>query len=183
MLVAITIFIIAYVLIASEKINKALVALMGGTLMILSNVLSQENAFEHIDWNVIFLLISMMFLVKIVEETGVFEYSAIKLAKLVKGEPYAILLALFFVTGLFSAFLNNITIVMLIAPLSILLAGELKISPIPFLIAQVFASNIGGTATLIGDPPNTMIGSAAGLSFMDFVINLTPLIIIVISLP
>lgn len=172
------IFIIAYVFIASEKVHKTLVALFGASLMLILHVLSQDQAFHHIDFNVIFLLVSMMVLVKVVEQTGVFEYIAIKLAKMVKGEPFAILLVLFFLTALFSAILDNITTVLLIAPLSILLARELRITPIPFLLAQIFASNIGGTATLIGDPPNIMIGSAAGLSFMDFIINIAPLILI-----
>ena len=166
------IFIIAYIFIATEKINKTLVALFGASLMLILHILSQDQAFHHIDFNVIFLLVSMMVLVKVVEQTGIFEYIAIKLAKMVKGEPFAILLVLFFLTAIFSAILDNITTVLLIAPLSILLARELRISPIPFLLAQIFASNIGGTATLIGDPPNIMIGSSAGLSFLDFIINI-----------
>lgn len=178
MYIAGIIFIIAYVFIASEKINKTLVALFGASLMLIFHVLSQEAAFHHIDFNVIFLLVSMMVLVKIVEQTGIFEYIAIKLAKLVKGEPVQIMLILFFLTAVFSALLDNITTVLLIAPLSILLANELRITPIPFLIAQIFASNIGGTATLIGDPPNIMIGSAAGLTFMDFIVNIAPVIVV-----
>jgi Na+/H+ antiporter NhaD/arsenite permease-like protein len=172
------IFIISYVFIATEKIHKTLVALFGASLMLIFHVLSQEQAFHHIDFNVIFLLVSMMILVKIVEETGIFEFIAIKLAKAVKGEPFAILLVLFVLTAVFSAILDNITTVLLIAPLSILLANELRITPIPFLLTQIFASNIGGTATLIGDPPNIMIGSAAHLSFMDFIINIAPVILI-----
>jgi Na+/H+ antiporter NhaD/arsenite permease-like protein len=178
MYIAGIIFIIAYVFIATEKVHKTLVALFGASLMLVFHVLSQDQAFHHIDFNVIFLLVSMMVLVKVIEQTGIFEYIAIKLAKMVKGEPFAILLVLFFLTAIFSAILDNITTVLLIAPLSILLARELRITPIPFLLAQIFASNIGGTATLIGDPPNIMIGSAAGLSFMDFIINVAPLILI-----
>ena len=180
MYIAGSIFIISYVFIASEKINKTIIALLGASLMLLFHIISQDKAFEHVDMNVISLLISMMVLVKIVEQTGVFEFIAIKIAKFVKGDPFKIMVFLFLLTALFSALLDNITTVLLIAPVSILLAGELKISPIPFLLSQIFASNIGGTSTLIGDPPNIMIGSAAGLSFMDFVFNLFPLIIILL---
>ena len=161
---ALMIFVLAYVFIASEKVNKTLVALLGASIMIIFHVISQEAAFEHIDMNVVFLLISMMMLVKIVEKTGIFQYLAIKFAKLVKGNPYSIMIILFFMTAIFSALLDNITTVLLISPISILIARELGISPMPFLITQIFGSNIGGTATLIGDPPNIMIGSAAHLS-------------------
>ena len=172
------IFIIAYFFIASEKIHKTLVALLGASFMLLFHLISQDKAFEHIDMNVIFLLISMMILVKIIEQTGIFEYVAIKLAKAVKGKPFPLLIVLFILTALFSAFLDNITTVLLIAPISILLAKELKISALPFLISEIFASNIGGTATLIGDPPNIMIGSAAHFSFIDFLFNLAPVILV-----
>ncbi|MBN2790328.1 MAG: ArsB/NhaD family transporter [Candidatus Delongbacteria bacterium] len=177
-IIAATIFILAYIFIASEKINKTSVALLGASLMLIFHIISQDKAFEHIDMNVIFLLISMMVLVKIMEKTGIFEFIAIKFAKMAKGNPYKIMVILFFLTAVFSAFLDNITTVLLIAPVSILLAKELEISPMPFLIVQIFASNIGGTATLIGDPPNIMIGSAAGLSFLDFLINVGPIVLI-----
>jgi len=176
---AVGIFAVAYVFIASEKINKTVVALIGASLMMLFHLIPQEKAFEHIDLNVIFLLISMMILMKILEQTGVFEYLSIKLTKLVKGNPYSILTILFFLTAITSAFLDNVTTVILIAPVAILLAKELQISPMPFLIALIFSSNIGGTATLIGDPPNIMIGSAANLTFMDFMYNLSPVIAII----
>ena len=178
MIKAILIFIISYILIASEKFEKSLIALLGASLMLLFKILPQHTAFEHIDFNVIFLLISMMILVKIIEKTGIFQYLSIKFAKIVNSDPIKIMIILFFMTAIFSAFLDNITTVLLIAPVSILIANELRISPIPFLLVQIFASNIGGTATLIGDPPNVMIGSAANLSFMDFVTNLAPLILI-----
>jgi len=176
---AVGIFAVAYVFIASEKINKTVVALIGASLMMLFHLIPQEKAFEHIDLNVIFLLISMMILMKILEQTGVFEFLSIKLTKLVKGNPYSILTILFFLTAITSAFLDNVTTVILIAPVAILLAKELQISPMPFLIALIFSSNIGGTATLIGDPPNIMIGSAANLTFMDFMYNLSPVIAII----
>ncbi len=178
MIKAVLIFIISYILIASEKFEKSLIALLGASLMLLFKILPQHTAFEHIDFNVIFLLISMMILVKIIEKTGIFQYLSIKFAKIVNADPIKIMIILFFMTAIFSAFLDNITTVLLIAPVSILIANELRISPIPFLLVQIFASNIGGTATLIGDPPNVMIGSAANLSFMDFVTNLAPLILI-----
>ncbi|TYB31200.1 MAG: ArsB/NhaD family transporter [Candidatus Mcinerneyibacterium aminivorans] len=178
MFLALTIFIAAYCFIVSDKIEKSLIAMFGGSLMLILKVLPQDKAFEHIDFNVIFLLISMMILIKIFEKTGIFQYLAIKFAKKVEADPTKIILILFFMTAIFSAFLDNITTVLLIAPVSILIANELQISSIPFLIIQIFASNIGGTATLIGDPPNIMIGSAADLTFMDFILNLAPLIVI-----
>lgn len=181
-ILAISIFAVAYIFIASEKINKTIVALLGGSLMMMLHLIPQETAFEHVDFNVIFLLISMMILMKILEQTGVFEYISIKLTKFVNGNPYSILTILFFLTAVFSALLDNVTTVILIAPVAILLAKELGITPMPYLIAIIFASNIGGTATLIGDPPNIMIGSAANLTFMDFVINISPVIVIILAL-
>ena len=178
MIGAVSIFVCAYLMIAWEKINKTLIALFGASLMLLLHILPQETAMSHIDFNVIVLLISMMVLVNTVERTGIFEFVAIKLAKLVGGSPIKILLMLFLITAIFSALLDNITTVLLITPVSVLIAEELRISPLPFLLSQIFASNIGGTATLIGDPPNIMIGSAAGLSFMDFIFNIAPLIVL-----
>ncbi len=178
MIAAVSIFVVAYLMIAWEKVNKTLIALLGASLMLICHILPQDVAMHHIDFNVITLLISMMVLVSIVEQTGVFEFVAIKLAKLVGGSPIKILVMLFLITAVFSALLDNITTVLLIAPVSVLIAEELRISPLPFLLSQIFASNIGGTATLIGDPPNIMIGSAAGLTFMDFVINVAPLVLV-----
>ena len=165
---AITIFVLSYLMIAWEKINKTLVALLGASLMLILHILPQETAMGHIDFNVIVLLISMMVLVSTVERTGVFEFVAIKLAKSVGGSPVKILIMLFMITAVFSALLDNITTVLLITPVSVLIAEELRISPLPFLLSQIFASNIGGTATLIGDPPNIMIGSAAGFVVYGF---------------
>lgn len=178
MLGALLIFFVAYLFIASEKINKTIVALLAAFLMIIFHIEEQNAAFSHVDYNVIFLLIGMMLLVKIIQQTGGFEYIAIKFAKMVKGNPYKIMIVLFLMTATLSAFLDNITTVLLISPISILIANEMEISPLPFLLTQIFASNIGGTATLIGDPPNIMIGSAARLTFMDFIVNLTPIILI-----
>lgn len=174
-------FILAFIFIASEKINKAVIVLTGASLFMVSKVISQEKAFHEVDWNVIFLLIGMMIVVGIVKQTGLFQYVAIKLAKTAKGDPFMILLYLSITTAVFSALVDNVTTVLILVPITILIAVELGISPIPFVISQIIASNVGGTATLIGDPPNIMIGSAAGLSFMDFVLNLTPLIIILLG--
>jgi Na+/H+ antiporter NhaD/arsenite permease-like protein len=180
---ALSIFIICFALFTNNKLNAVLIALSGGFLMILLHIVSQEKAFSHyIDWNVIFLLIGMMLMIGVIKTTGLFEYVAIKTAKIAKGEPVKILIMLFFTTAIFSAFLDNVTTVIILTPISILIAVELGISPLPFVITQAIASNIGGTATLIGDPPNLMIGSAANLNFMDFVVNLSPVIAILIIL-
>lgn len=175
------IFILAFILIASEKINKAVIVLTGASLFIISKIISQEKAFHEVDWNVIFLLIGMMIVVGIVKQTGLFQYVAIKLAKAASGNPYRILIYLSITTAVFSALVDNVTTVLILVPITILIAVELGISPVPFVISQIVASNVGGTATLIGDPPNIMIGSAAKLSFMDFVINLTPIIFILLG--
>lgn len=173
MIIAIAIFVGCYFFIATEKINKIVVALAGAVIYIAFGFIPQDLAFSHyIDWNVIFLLIGMMIMVGIIKSTGLFEYIAIFLAKKAKGNPKKILLMLFFITGIFSALLDNVTTVVILTPISILIAVEMGISPLPFVITQAIASNIGGTATLIGDPPNVMIGSAAGISFMGFVENL-----------
>jgi Na+/H+ antiporter NhaD/arsenite permease-like protein len=171
-------FILIFLLISTEKINKTLAALGGASLFMLTAIISQEEAFAEIDWNVIFLLIGMMIIVGITKQTGLFQFVAIKMAKLAKGNPFRILLFLSIATAVFSAFLDNVTTVLILTPITILIAVELGISPVPFIISEILASNIGGTSTLIGDPPNIMIGSAAHLSFLDFIINLGPLILI-----
>ena len=177
MIVSGVIFVLAYIIIISEKIDRTIVALTGAALMIVVRISSQEAAFAAIDYNTIGLLISMMIIVIITQRTGVFEFLAIKTVKIAKGEPFTIIILLSFITGVLSAFLDNVTTILLILPVTLSVTAELKINPIPFLIAEVFASNVGGTATLIGDPPNIMIGSAVGLNFMDFIYNLTPIII------
>ncbi|MCK9329966.1 MAG: ArsB/NhaD family transporter [Candidatus Cloacimonetes bacterium] len=174
MMIALGVFLICYFFIATEKINKIVIALTGAVFFMILGFVPQTKAFAHyIDWNVIFLLIGMMIMVGIIKITGLFEFIAIYLAKKAKGNPKMILLILFFITGIFSALLDNVTTVVILTPISILIAVEMGISPIPFVIAQAIASNIGGTATLIGDPPNLMIGSAAGISFLAFIKNLT----------
>lgn len=173
-------FVLSYTLIISERIHRTVVAIVGGTLMVLLGILSQEKAIEGVDFNTLGLLIGMMVIVTIAKDTGMFQYVAIKAAKIARGEPWRILLLMSLVTAGFSAFLDNVTTVMLIVPVTFVIADNLRINPMPFLMAEVLMSNIGGTATLIGDPPNILIGSAAGLSFMDFLKNLSPVIIIMI---
>jgi len=181
--IATAIFIIAYAVIASEKIHKTIVALVGGGLVLLMKILEQQEAFHSedlgIDWNVIFLLISMMIIINLMKPTGIFEYIAIKSAKAGKGDPFRILVIFGIVTATVSAFLDNVTTVLLITPVTILIADALEVDVIPFLISNALSSNIGGTATLIGDPPNIMIASKAHLDFMAFIYHLTPVIIII----
>lgn len=165
------IFIGAYALIISEKFDRTVIALSGAALMILLRILSQETAIAEIDFNTIGLLVSMMIIVMITKRSGVFEYLAVKTVKMAKGEPYKIILLLSLITGILSAVLDNVTSILLILPVTLGVAKDLKINPVPFIIAEVFASNVGGTATLIGDPPNIMIGSAVGLTFIDFLKN------------
>ncbi|MCP4699824.1 MAG: ArsB/NhaD family transporter [Gammaproteobacteria bacterium] len=168
-------FVATYAVIVTEKINRAIVALIGAGLMVTLGVLNQEMAVQGIDFNTLGLLTGMMVIVAITRRSGVFQYVAIWSAKKVKASPWGILLMLSVVTAVFSALLDNVTTVLLIAPVTLLITRELDVKPYPFLFAEIFASNIGGTATLIGDPPNIMIGSAVGLSFNDFVLNLAPI--------
>mgnify|MGYP001614838089 CR=1 FL=1 len=179
MTIAASILVLTYAVIVTEKFNKAIIALLGASLVIYAGILSQESAIEGVDFNTIGLLIGMMIIVAISQKTGMFQYLAIKGAKFVKGEPWGILVMLSLITATASALLDNVTTVLLIVPITLLITDELKINPYPFLFMQIFASNIGGTATLIGDPPNIMIGSAAKLTFMDFVINVAPVIPVV----
>ena len=178
MIIGIAVFVISFILITLEKINKTIIALLGAVLFIILGIIDQETAFSEIDWNVIFLLIGMMVIVGIIKNSGIFQYVAIKTAKAVKGEPVRILLLFSFLSAAFSAILDNVTTVMILTPVIILVAVELGLSPVPFVISSAIASNIGGTATLIGDPPNIMIGSAANLGFMEFIVNLGPIVIV-----
>ncbi|XP_014679915.1 PREDICTED: uncharacterized transporter MT2759-like, partial [Priapulus caudatus] len=148
---------------------------MAAVLMIMSGVLTQQSAMQGVDINTIGLLTGMMIIVGITRESGVFQYLAIRSAKLVKGDPWGILVMLVFVTAVLSAILDNVTTVLLIAPVTLLITDTLKLSAYPYLFAEIFAANIGGTATLIGDPPNIMIGSATGLGYNDFLFNLAPI--------
>ena len=178
-IIATVVFLVTYAIIVSEKIHRTIIAFVGAALVVILGIINPEKAVEAIDFNTIGLLVGMMIIVGITRQTGVFEYMAVKSAKSSKGEPLKILVALSLVTAVLSAFLDNVTTVLLIVPVTFAIAGQLKISPLPFLITEIIASNIGGTATLIGDPPNIMIGSATGLGFMDFVFNLTPVIVII----
>lgn len=179
--IAVVIFIAAYALIISEKVHRTIVGIVGAMLMILCGILSQEVAIHHIDFNTLGLLIGMMTIVNITAETGLFNFLAIWAAQRVKAQPMKLLLALATLTAVCSALLDNVTTVLLTVPVTFSITAQLKVDVKPFLMAQILASNIGGTATLVGDPPNIMIGSAVGLSFMDFIMHLTlPAIVIFI---
>ena len=181
---AILIFVGAYVLIATEWVHRVVVALAGAGLMLLFKIVDANDAFHSdefgIDWNVILLLFGMMIIVGVLRRTGLFEYLAIVSAKRARGRPIAIMILLVVITAIASALLDNVTTVLLIAPVTVLLADRIGVSPVPLLVAEVFASNIGGTATLVGDPPNIIIGSAAGLSYLDFLVNLGPIVVVLL---
>ncbi len=179
--VATTILVLTYAIIMSERVNRSIVALLGAGVMIQSGVLDQAEAVRGIDFNTIALLTGMMLLVAISRKCGMFQYMAVWAAKLVKASPWGILLMLSIVTAVLSALLDNVTTVLLIVPVTLAITRELDVPAYPFLFAEIFASNIGGTATLIGDPPNILIGSQVGLSFNDFIVNLTPVILVVMA--
>ncbi|RKZ70277.1 MAG: hypothetical protein DRQ44_01140 [Gammaproteobacteria bacterium] len=175
-----SLFVLTYLLIITERLNRAVIAMMAAALMIIGGVLTQEAAVQGVDFNTIGLLTGMMIIVGITRDSGVFQYLAIRSAKVVKGDPWGILVMLMFVTAVLSAMLDNVTTVLLIAPVTLLITDTLKLSAYPYLFAEIFASNIGGTATLIGDPPNIMIGSATGLGYNDFLFNLAPISIFIL---
>lgn len=178
---AISLFIVTYALIISEKINRAVIALLGAAIMVMIGVVDTHSAFTtHIQWETITLLIGMMMLVNITSKSGVFEFVAIKAAKAAKGQPIRILLLLSLLTAVGSAFLDNVTTVLLVVPVTLSITRILQVNPIPYLISEVIFSNVGGTATLIGDPPNIMIGSAnKRLDFNAFLLNLTPVVLVI----
>ncbi len=173
-IVAGLVFLAIYALIVTEKIHRTLAALLGASLMILLKVVDQREAFASVDFNVIFLLAGMMIIANITAKTGVFQWIAVEAVRRAGGRPYALLVLTSLVTAVVSAFLDNVTTVVLLTPVVFFIAQRLEISPVPFLISQVIASNIGGTATLIGDPPNIIIGSQMGKDFNDFLVNLAP---------
>ena len=177
--VAIVIFVAAYALIISEKIHRTIIGICGAMLMILLGIISQETAIHHIDFNTLGLLMGMMVIVNITSETGLFNYLAIWAAKKVKAKPISLLVALSILTAVCSALLDNVTTVLLTVPITFSITKQLNVDVKPFLIAQILSSNIGGTATLIGDPPNIMIGSAVGLQFMDFITNLAAICVLI----
>jgi len=170
-ILSIVIFILVYALIIWDKFDRAVVAMSGAVLMILLRVMNQEEAFGAIDFNTIGLLIAMMIIVMIMRHTGIFEYLAIIMVKASGANPFKLMVIMAFTTGIISAFLDNVTTILLMLPILLSVTKDLKLNPIPFIISAVFGSNVGGTATLIGDPPNIMIGSKAGLSFVDFLVN------------
>lgn len=173
------IFVVAYALIAIERWDRTLVALLGGFAVVALGLVDQHQAFEAIDLNVIFLLAGMMIIASTLGRTGIFDWLAVRSVRLSRGEPLRLLLILCVVTAVLSAFLDNVTTVILTAPITLSIARRLDVPPVPYLISQILASNIGGTATLIGDPPNILIGSAAGLDFVDFLVNLAPVTVVV----
>src|SRR5258708_9886329 len=181
--VATVLLVLTYLLIITEWLNRSIIALLGGGVMIVSGVLSQDEAIAGIDFNTIALLTGMMVLVSIARRCGMFEYLAIWSAKKGRAQPWTMLLILSLTTAVLSAFLDNVTTVLLIAPVTLAVTPQLKVPPYPFLFAAIFASYIGGPAAPVGDPPNLILGSAAGLSFDDFVIHLTPVILVVMAVP
>lgn len=170
-IIAIVIFLVTMAAIMTEKLHRTVAAVAGALLLILTEVLSVESGFSYVDLNTLGVLIGMMLFVAVVKNSGIFEYIAIKAAKIAKGRPWPLMVLFALITAVLSAFLDNVTTVLLIGPMTLAITSMLRINPIPFFMTQIMASNIGGTATLIGDPPNIMIGSAAGLSFTDFITN------------
>lgn len=170
-IIAVAVFLIVILLIISERVHRTAAAMAGAVVLILTGVMSADKALSYIDFNTIGVLVGMMIFVAIVRRSGMFEYIAVRAAKAVHGDPWKIMVAFTLITAVLSAILDNVTTVLLVGPMSIAIARMLKIDPVPFLMGQILASNVGGTATLIGDPPNIMIGSAAHLSFMDFLEN------------
>ena len=182
---AVAAFVAAYVLIATERIHRVAAALSGAAAMVVLGVVNSHVAFfseeTGVDWNVIFLLLGMMIIVGVLRQTGVFEYLAIVTAKRARGRPFAIMAGLMVLTGVASALLDNVTTVLLVAPVTLLVCDQIHKRPAPFLIAEVMAANIGGTATLVGDPPNIIIASRSGLTFNDFLVHLAPIAIVLLA--
>jgi|DewCreStandDraft_5_1066085.scaffolds.fasta_scaffold01269_22 Na+/H+ antiporter NhaD/arsenite permease-like protein len=179
---ALLIFALAYVAIVTEIVPKTAAALLGGLAMVALRVVDQEHAFEAIDLNVIFLLAGMMVIAHELGRTGVFQWLAVRTAKVARGDPTLVLVLLCLITAVGSAFLDNVTTVVLMVPLTLFLARILSVEPVPFLIAEVMASNIGGVSTLVGDPPNVVIGSAADIDFLEFIVHAMPVAVLVLGL-
>lgn len=180
LVLGVVIFLVTFYFIITEKYPKSIVAIIGGGMMVITGIINEEQALETVGYNleVIFLLVGMMMIVEIMSDTGIFQWVAIKIAQMVKGDPVKILIFLSIVTAVFSAVLDNVTTILLVVPVTIFLAKRLELDPKPFVLLQIFMSNIGGTATMIGDPPNLIIASLGGVGFNDFIINLTPIILI-----
>jgi Na+/H+ antiporter NhaD/arsenite permease-like protein len=178
---AVILFVAALAVIASERVDRTKVALLGATLVVLAGTLDQDEAIGAIDFNPIGLLVGMMIMVRLTETTGVYTWLAIRAGQLSRGRPPAVVLALAITTGVLSAFLDNVTTVLLVVPITFLLADALDLDPVPLIVIEIVASNIGGTATLIGDPPNILIAGHTGLSFGAFIANLTPIVAITLA--
>ena len=180
-MIAVGVFLLVMAAIISEKVHRSVAALAGAVVLLLTHVLTIETAADYVDLNTIGVLVGMMLFVAVVKSSGLFEYIAIWSAKLTRGQPMAILAVFAVITALLSALLENVTTVLLIGPMTLAITQLLEVNPVPFLLSQIMASNIGGTATLIGDPPNIMIGSAAGLSFADFIVNTGSVVLIILA--
>ena len=170
-IIAVVIFVVTMAAIMTEKLHRTVAAVTGSLLLILTGVLTVESGLSYVDMNTLGVLIGMMLFVSVVKNSGLFEYIAIRAAKAAKGHPWRLMVLFVLITAILSAFLDNVTTVLLIGPMTLAITNMLKVNPVPFFMTQIMTSNIGGTATLIGDPPNIMIGSAAGLSFTDFITN------------
>lgn len=179
-IISVLIFAAVILFIVTEKIDRTVAAISGAVLMIITNVLTLEKAISHIDFNTIGVLMGMMIVVSIVKNSGLFEYIAIYSAKKSKGNPWKIMVYFIIITAVLSALLDNVTTVLLVGPMTIVICQILNVNPIPFLMTEIIASNVGGTSTLIGDPPNIMIGSAANLSFSDFIVNVGPVVVVIL---
>src|SRR5215218_6490075 len=182
MAVAVVLFAGVLALIATERVDRTKIALLGAVALLLTQTIDQEAAIEAIDWNTLGLLAGMMLMVKVTEPTGVYTWLAINAAQLSRGRPLAVVASLAATTAVLSAFLDNLTTVLLIVPITFLLADALDLDPIPLVILEIVVSNIGGTATLIGDPPNIMIAGATGLTFVEFIVNLAPVAILTFAI-
>lgn len=180
-IISIVIFLLVMAAIVSEKVHRAAASLAGAVILLVTHVLTVDSAIEHVDVNTIGVLVGMMLFVAVVKNSGLFEYIAIKSAKLTHGKPWAIMAVFAIITAVLSAFLDNVTTVLLVGPMTLAITSILKVNPVPFLLTQILASNMGGTATLIGDPPNIMIGSEAGLGFADFILNTAPIVVIIMA--
>ena len=178
---AVAVFLIVIALVMSEKVHRSLVAIGGAAVLLLAHVMTLDQAVAHVDFNTIGVLFGMMLFVAVVKQSGMFGYLAIKTAHIAKGDPWHIMIMYVLLTAVLSAFLDNVTTVLLIGPMTLTICKLLKVNPIPFFMVEIMASNIGGTATLIGDPPNIMIGSAAGYTFLDFIIVDAPIVCVILA--
>ena len=183
-IIAVVIFIVTMTAIMTEKVHRTVAAMTGAILLLVTGILSLDTAIGYVDVNTLGVLVGMMLFVGIVKNSGIFEYIAIKAAKLAKGRPWPIMVAFIVITAVLSAFLDNVTTVLLVGPMTLAITKMLNVNPIPYIMTQIMASNIGGTGTLIGDPPNIMIGSAADLGFGDFLLNtgMASIIVLIISI-